>query len=90
MATAIEPEKITFPCDYPVKVVSHARDGLREQLDAIFIGHFGEFEAHRVSVRASAQSNFVAFTYLMVVQHVDQLSALHTQLKETDGVVMVL
>ena len=90
MTTAIEPEKITFPCEYPVKVVSHAREGLRERLDEIFSGHFGEFESHRVSVRASAQSNFVAFTYVMMVQHVDQLSAVHTTLKEIDGVVMVL
>jgi putative lipoic acid-binding regulatory protein len=86
----MEPEKITFPCDYPVKVVTHAREGLREALDGIFQGHFGDFEAERVSIRESAQSNFVSYTYLMVVQHVDQLSALHVELRETEGVVMVL
>ncbi|MEN9705824.1 MAG: hypothetical protein RLZZ393_1703 [Pseudomonadota bacterium] len=86
----MEPEKITFPCDYPVKVVTRASDGLRERLDSIFAGHFGDFAAERVSVRASAQSNFVAYTYLMVVQHVDQLSAIHVELREMDGVMMVL
>lgn len=86
----MEPEKISFPCDYPIKVVTRARDGLREQLDAIFTVHFGDFEASRVSIRESAQSNFISYTYLMVAQGVEQLSALHTELRGTEGVVMVL
>jgi len=86
----IEPEKIVFPCDYPIKVVARAEDGLRQRLDALFAQHFGEFEPHRVAVRQSAQASFVAHTYTMVVQHVDQLGALHTDLKLVEGVVMVL
>jgi len=86
----IEPEKIIFPCDYPIKVVARAEDGLRQRLDALFAQHFGEFEPHRVAVRQSAQASFVAHTYTMVVQHVDQLGALHTDLKQVEGVVMVL
>ena len=86
----MEPEKISFPCDYPIKVVTRARAGQREQLDAIFAGHFGRFDSERVSVRESTQSNFVSYTYLMVAQGADQLSALHIELRETEGVVMVL
>jgi uncharacterized protein len=86
----MEPEKITFPCDYPVKVVARASEDLRERLDRIFAQHFGPFEPHRVSVRESAQANFVSVTYLMLVQHVDQLGAVHQELQASDGVVMVL
>lgn len=86
----MEPEKITFPCDYPIKVVARAGVGLRQQLDALFTQHFGPFEPQRVAVRQSAQAAFVAHTYTMTVQHVDQLGALHTDLKQVEGVVMVL
>jgi putative lipoic acid-binding regulatory protein len=86
----MEPEKITFPCDYPIKVVARASAELRDRLDGIFTQHFGEFETHRVSERASAQANFVSLTYVMVVQHVDQLGAVHADLKQRDDVVMVL
>lgn len=86
----IEPEKIVFPCEYPIKVVAQAREGLRQHLDQLFSQHFGEFEPHRVAVRQSSQAAFVAHTYTMVVQHVDQLGALHTDLKLVEGVVMVL
>lgn len=86
----MEPEKIVFPCDYPIKVVARAGEGLRQRLDALFAQHFGDFEPHRVAVRQSAQAAFVAHTYTMTVQHVDQLGALHTDLKQVEGVVMVL
>ena len=86
----MEPEKIVFPCEYPVKVVARASDDLRERLDEIFTQHFGAFEAHRVSVRESAKANFVAITYTMLVQHVDQLGAVHTDLKKRSDIVMVL
>lgn len=86
----MEPEKIVFPCDYPVKVVARASQDLRERLDGIFTRHFGEFEAHRVAVRESARANFVSITYTMLVQHVDQLGAVHGELQKITDVVMVL
>ena len=86
----MEPEKIVFPCDYPIKVLARAGDDLRAQIDAIFTAEFLAFEASQVTVRQSAQANFVALTYLMNVQGVEQLKSLHQALMKTDGVVMVL
>ncbi len=86
----MEPERITFPAEYPIKVIARAEPALRESLDAIFGRHFGEFPAHRVTERPSAQSAFIALTYLMVVEAEAQLRALHEDLKAVDGVIMVL
>lgn len=86
----MEPEKIVFPCDYPIKVLARASDDLRAQIDAIFTAEFLAFEASQVTVRQSAQANFVAMTYLMNVQGVEQLKSLHQALMKTEGVVMVL
>ena len=86
----MEPEKIVFPCDYPVKVVARRSDELRARLDAAFTAQFGAFTADRVTQRDSAQQNFVSYTYLMFVRNVEQLSALHTELQQIDGVVMVI
>jgi uncharacterized protein len=86
----MEPDKITFPCDYPIKVVARARPELRARLDAIFAAHFGSVDPARVSVRESAQANFVSFTYLMVVESVEQLGSLHGQLRQSEDIVMVL
>jgi putative lipoic acid-binding regulatory protein len=86
----MEPEKIVFPCEYPIKVLARASDDLRAQIDAIFTAEFLAFEASQVTVRQSAQANFVAMTYLMNVQGVEQLKSLHHALMKTEGVVMVL
>lgn len=84
------PEKIVFPCEYPIKVVGRADPDFRARIDAVFARHFGEFAAHLVSERASAQQNFSALTYLMQVRDTQQLQALHEELKQCTGVVMVL
>jgi putative lipoic acid-binding regulatory protein len=86
----MDAEKIIFPTDYPIKVVARASADLRPRIDAIFVRHFGDFSLDRVTVRDSAQSNFVALTYLMLVQSSAQLGPLHNELQDSEGVVMVL
>jgi putative lipoic acid-binding regulatory protein len=86
-----EKPKIVFPCeDYPIKVVARAGADVRVRVDAVFTRHFGEFEPTRVAERSSSQQNFVAFTYVMRVEHVAQLGALHSDLKADTDIVMVL
>lgn len=83
--------RITFPCPrYPIKVVARASEDLRARLDAVFARQFGAFAEDRVLVRNSAQQNFVSFTYHMDVDDPSQLAALHADLMQEAGVVMVL
>ena len=86
----MEPERITFPAEYPIKVIARANEGLRQRLDEIFTRHFGEISQQQVAERPSAQNSFVAFTYLIVVQAESQLGPLHAELQRVDGVIMVL
>jgi putative lipoic acid-binding regulatory protein len=86
----VEPERISFPGEYPIKVLAHAAPDLRAQVDAAFLRHFGAASVEKVSQRASAHSNFVALTYLPVVHSPAQLQALHADLKLVTGVIMVL
>ena len=86
----MEPEKIVFPCDYPIKVVARADVSLRVRLDVVFERHFGPFDAGRVTGRESAQKNFSSYTYLMHVREVAQLAAVHSDLQATEGVVLVI
>jgi putative lipoic acid-binding regulatory protein len=86
----MEPERISFPVEYPVKVVARAAPDLRAQVDAVFARHFGVMPAASVSERPSANSNYVALTYKPVVRDAGQLRVLHADLKLVDGVIMVL
>jgi putative lipoic acid-binding regulatory protein len=86
----MEPERIVFPTDYPIKVVARASQDLRGRMDAVFERHFGGFDAGKVTERASAASNFVALTYVMRVTAEDQLGRLHADLRAEAGVMLVL
>jgi uncharacterized protein len=86
----MEPERIEFPADYPIKVVGRSSEQLRSQLDAVFLRHFGPFAAAQVQHRDSGRQNYVAFTYVMRVSSAQQLTHLHEDLKAIDGVIMVL
>ena len=86
----MEPERITFPAEYPIKVIARASEGLRQKLDEVFGRHIGELSAHQVAERPSAQASFIAFTYMVVVQAESQLGPLHVELQAVDGVIMVL
>ncbi len=86
----MEPERIEFPADYPIKVVARIQPALRDRVDAIFAHHFGPQVREGVGERRSSQGHFVSLTYLPRVQNEAQLSALHVDLKAVDGVMMVL
>ena len=86
----MEPERITFPAEYPIKVIARAGEGLRERLDEIFVRYFGDFEEERVKVRPSGQNSFVAYTYHVTVQAESPLAPLHADLRALEGVLMVL
>lgn len=86
----MEPERITFPADYPIKVVARPALDLRERLDAVFALHFGALPEDRITERSSAQSNYLALTYLVRVERAEQLPALHSDLKAIEEVLMVL
>jgi uncharacterized protein len=86
----MEPERIEFPADYPIKVVARSQPALREQIDAVFARHFGPQVREGVGQRPSAQGNFLSLTYQPRVQDEAQLRALHEELKAVDGVMMVL
>ena len=86
----MEPEKISFPTEYPVKVVARRALQLRAELDAIFERHFGALPPGTPTERASAQGNFTALTYVIRVERADQLPPLNTELQALPGVMFVL
>ena len=86
----MEPEKISFPTDYPIKVVARAELKLRAEIDAVFERHFGALPPGAPTERPSAQGKFMALTYLMRVEKAEQLPALNAELQALPGVLFVL
>lgn len=85
-----QPEGLTFPTDYPIKVVGRAAPGLRARIDAIVDAHAGPLGPERIAERASGQGNYLSITYLIVARDREQVVALVGALTRAEGVVMVI
>ena len=85
-----ELELLTFPTDYPIKVVGHHEATLRARVDAIMLQHAPDLDLGCSHERASGQGNFLAISYVFVARSQEQVVALATELAATDGVVMVI
>ncbi len=86
----MEPEGITFPAEYPIKVIARSAAGLKDQTDAVFAGFYGPVPEQQISLKPSAEGRFVSLTYTVRAESEDQLKALFLALKQIEGVLMVL
>ena len=81
---------LTFPTDYPVKVVGRPEAQFRERVHAIVLRHAPGFESSRLSERLSANGNFLSLSYLLRAESRAQIEALVAELKACEGVLMLL
>lgn len=84
------PPQLTFPCDYPIKVMMRAGADIRAAVDAVFVRHAGDAVIVNAQVRPSAQGNFTGVTYTIQARDAAHIAALFADLKGIAGVVMVL
>jgi putative lipoic acid-binding regulatory protein len=85
-----EPAGLTFPTDYPVKILGRPGDDLRQRVQAIVLRHAPGHDPARTSERLSANGNFLSITYLLRAHSRAQIEALVAELQACDGVLMLL
>jgi putative lipoic acid-binding regulatory protein len=84
------PERVSFPCDYPIKVMVRVEDGVRSHVDAIVERHAGPLDLAAVTERPSARGNFLGITYVIRATGQDQIAQLFAALKLCPQVMLVL
>jgi hypothetical protein len=83
-------ELLAFPTEYPIKVVGRPSDEFRARVHAILLKHVPGLDADRISERLSEKGNFLSITYRVLAESREQIEALVTDLKECDGVMMII
>ena len=81
---------LTFPTDYPIKVIGRPSDGFRARVHAIVLRHAPALEAERVSERLSSSGNFLSISYTIFAESREQVEALTAELKACDEVMMLI
>lgn len=82
--------KITFPCDYPIKVVGDAAEDFTATVCQVVTRHDDSFDAASVEVIESRNARFQSVRLVMRATGEAQLKALFAELKATGRVHMVL
>ncbi len=86
----MEPPKIEFPCDYPVKVLGRSVPEFESVVVDVIERHAPGFPRDSISMRASREGTFVSLTVQITATGKPQLEALHQDLLATGLVQMVI
>ncbi|WP_447528515.1 MULTISPECIES: YbeD family protein [unclassified Vreelandella] len=90
MPSASEPPKITFPCDYPIKVVGDAADDFAASVCQILVKYDPAFDATAIKVVPSRNGRFQSVRLTFQATGEQQLATLFEELKATGRVHMVV
>ena len=82
--------KITFPCDYPIKVIGDGVVGLSDLVLKIASEYDDTLTADKLSERQSREGNYRSITIRFRATGEDQLALLCSALKKQDVIRMVL
>lgn len=83
--------KIEFPCErYPIKVIGDAGDGFSELVVEVIQRHAPDLDVTTLVSRDSRNGRFLSIQVLITATSVDQLQNIHSDLRATGRVHMVL
>lgn len=83
--------KIEFPCkDYPIKIMGVSGDELMTLVLDVLGRHAPGFDSESMKVKSSSKGKFDSITVLITATGIEQLTALHEELKVNPLVKMVL
>ena len=85
-----DPPKITFPCEYPIKVLGRAVDAFEPTVMTIFRQRAPGFAEELVVVKPSRNGTFHSITVTIEAQSEAQLRQIHEDLMGTGLVSMVI
>ena len=87
----VQPPKIEFPCErYPIKVIGTAGEGFSDLVIGVIQRHAPDLDTSTLVMRDSRNGNFLSVQVLITATGVEQLQAIHLDLRATGRVHMVL
>jgi putative lipoic acid-binding regulatory protein len=90
MTEPTSPSLLTFPCDFPVKVIGRKEPDFESSVLAIFRRHVPTLSADAVSTRDSGGGKFTALTVTVTATSQQQLDDLYRELSRAPAVLMAL
>lgn len=81
---------MTFPHDYPLKVMGRNNDDFRSVVLGIVQKHMGDFDQNKIEERPSKDGTYLGLTITVVATSKAQLDALYRELTSCERVMVAL
>ena len=86
----LEASPLTFPCEFPIKVMGRTQPGFAQAVVEIVTRHAPDFDAATVQMRPSREGNYLSVTTTIRATSREQLDNLYRELCDHPMVAMVL
>ncbi|MBS1136960.1 MAG: hypothetical protein H6R11_914 [Proteobacteria bacterium] len=90
MASEPRESLLTFPCDFPIKILGRRSDDFAQRMMEIVLRHAPDYDPGAMSMRASSQGAYLSITCIIRAHSREQLDDLYRELSGDPSVVMVL
>lgn len=81
---------LTFPCDFPIKIMGLATQEFEDVVREICQKHYPELTDASISFRKSADGKYLSLTVIIKASSKDQLDKLYIELTACEQVLMAL
>lgn len=81
---------LTFPTEFPVKIMGRDNDEFHATLAEIFARHIAPLEKLTVTRQPSREGRFISVTVVFLAENRAQLDALYSELSGNPHVLMAL
>ena len=89
--TEQKPPKIEFPCEnYPIKVLGDADSEMHALVLTVMERHAPGFDLERVTINESSKGRFQSVTVWITATGIEQLTAIHDDLRTSKKIRMVI
>lgn len=90
MVTDTASSLLTFPCEFPLKIVGRRSDEFAQAMLEIVLRHAPDFDPATMGMRPSSQGAYLSLTCVINATSREQLDALYRELSGDARVAMVL
>lgn len=81
---------LEFPCSFPIKILGANQEGFAQQILAVVLRHFPDFDAAGMEMRASSKGAYLGLTCTVHATSKPQLDELYRELSAHPLVKVVL
>lgn len=81
---------LEFPCEFPIKVMGHARDDFESLVASLVRQHIPDLSESAIRKRPSKEGKYLAITVTVTATSREQLDAIYYDLTACEHVLMAL